>query len=335
MIGWWRAADRTDRRRLVWAAGCAAAAFFVAGAATGWWAADRFSPRTQPPVVVVAPTPGGVDAAPRVGTMPDLRGLTEAQARQVLHDLGLGGVTVLVEARPAVAVPGTVIAQDPVGSAPVAGTVVLTLAAPAVVPDVVGDSVAEAVRELEELGARVELVRVYAPDTPVDRVMAVEPGAGEPVPETVVLTVSSPPAIAPLTALRPIEGGCRQVSDVQVDGRRYADALRCEPFLLGGIDAVYLLNREITEFTAVVGQPDDAEPGVRMRVQVLVDGAVAATETLSWGTSRTLTVDTSGALRLELRVVPVDREEGRRPVVFADPVLRGTPDAIQSLLAGS
>lgn len=269
--------------------------------------------------------------------MPDLRGLTEGDARQVLHDLGLASATVIVDSRPSVATTGTVVAQDPVGSAPVAATVVLTLAAPAVVPDLVGASVVDAIREVEALGARVRVVRTFAPEAGVDQVIAVEPSPGEMVTGgEVVLTVSTPASEVMLNQLRPIEGSCRTVADVQLDGALYHDALRCERLGASGHSVVYLLNRGVTEFTVTVGQDDASEPGEQVRVEVLVDEAVVSSNVLAWGESERVSIDTGGGLRLTLRISPAgDDFDGRPPaLVFAEPLLRGGPDAIQDLLAG-
>lgn len=330
----------TRRRLVVVTAACAAAGLFLAGAATGWWAADQFSPRSAPQVSVVAASTGDgeADGAPSQVVMPDVRGLTEADARQVLSDLGLAGVTVIVASQPSVATSGTVVAQDPVASAPLARTVMLTLAAPAVVPDLVGIAVTEAIRQVEDLGARVRVVRTFAPEAGMDEVIAVEPPPGEPVTgNEVVLTVSTPASEATLTQLRPIEGGCRTVADVQVDGVVYHDALRCDRLRASGHTIVYLLNRGVTEFTATVGQDDASEPGEQVRVEVLVDEVVVSTSVLAWGESERVSADTDEGLRLTLRITPVgDDVDNRAPVVvFAEPTLRGGPDAIQALLAGA
>lgn len=323
------------RRLRVVVAVCAAAGLFLGGVATGWWAADRFSPRSAPELVVVAAPPAPDPGEEAAVTMPDLRGLTESEARQVLHDVGLAGVVVTVDSRPAVGAVGTVVAQEPVASAPVGGSVTLTLAAPAVVPEVVGAGVIEALRQLEALGARVQVDRVFQDGAEVDRVLGVHPVAGEPVGELVVLTVATPPSGVLLSELSPLEGGCRTVSGVQVGGQSYDEALRCGPSS-DSEGTAYLLNGGVADFTATVGQADESPPGTQARLEVLVDGVVEFSEVFEWGDSRQVTVATGGALRLTLRVSLVAESDGDGPaLVLAEATLRGGPAEIDALRAGA
>lgn len=271
---------------------------FGGGVATGWWAADRWSPVVAPDLQV---TVGEEAAGAATGTMPDLRGLAAAEARQVLVDLRLGAAQVVVREQPSVGVAGSVVAQDPPAGEPVVGTVTLVLAAPAVVPVVDGLDVSAAVRALEGLGAAVEVRRIYQPGVAADRVLAVEPVAGAAVPARVVLTVAAPPATVDLAELTAVSSDC-SVDVVQLNGVRQENSLTCRA---GGTDvaeAVYLLNRRTARLEAVLGQPDTGEPGQRVRMEIVGDGRVLAAEVLGYGESKQVGVDTVGVLRLELRV---------------------------------
>lgn len=290
---------RRRRRRLI--AGAAAAVvlgLFGGGVATGWWAADRWSPRLAPDLEV---TVGEVVSGGAAGAMPDLRGLAAAEARQVLVDLRLGATQVVVREQPSVGVAGSVVAQDPAAGEPVAATVTLVLAAAAVVPVVDGQDVSVAVRALEGLGAAVEVRRTYQPGVPADRVLAVEPAAGSAVPARVVLTVAAPPASVDLAELTAVDSDC-SVEDVQLNGARQENSLTCRAGESEFAEAVYLLNRRTARLEAVLGQPDTGQPGRRVRLEVVGDGRVLAAEVLGYGEARQIGVDTVGVLRLQLRV---------------------------------
>src|SRR2546423_11691219 len=108
-----------------------------AGVGAGWslpssrcwcWASSRVGPRPAggprtgsardpaPPVTVQAgPASTGAGSGAR---MADVRGLTAADARQVLVDLGFGDAMVTKKQEPSVGTPSTVVAQDPSAGSP-------------------------------------------------------------------------------------------------------------------------------------------------------------------------------------------------------------------------
>lgn len=272
---------------------------FVGGAGTGWWAADRFSPRTSPDVTITAAP--AADGPAESATMPDVRGLTTSDARQVLADVGFAQVTVAVRERPWVGTPGNVVAQEPPGGQPVPAEITLFVAAPAVVPEVVGGDVTEATRALQSLGADVVVNRVYRAGKPSDEVIQVSPAAGSPVPAKVVLTATTPPAELALTELRPVQSRCRTDSDVPVNGTVVTAAVTCRPRGGDFVGASYLLGRRTAQLTAVLGQADTAEPGSTVLLEIVGDGKVLASVKVPYANSQQVTVATAGVVRLELR----------------------------------
>jgi hypothetical protein len=306
---------------------------FAGGLATGWYAAREWAAPYAPEVVItVAPAGSAGPAGADVAAMPDLRGLSEAEARQAIADLGLGGITVETRQRPSIGAPGTVVAQDPPGGSPVGRSAVLTLAAPAVVPKVVGGDVTSATRDLQALGATVDVKRVYQAGASVDTVLAVEPAAGRPVPERVLLTVAAPPATLFLSEL-PSPGSDCSTDALPINGVRYERAIRCGAPTGTASQAVYLLNRQAAGVQAVVGQPDTDQPGRTVHFELLGDGKVLVAGDVAYGQSRTIEVPTVNVLRLELRAQTKggsDTSVGGS-VAFGDIRVIGGADAIAAL----
>jgi hypothetical protein len=303
---------------------------FGAGAATGWYLSDRYGVRSAADIQVTAAAPSveGLEGS----TMPDLRGLAVATARQVLADVGLGDVVVTERQQPWVGVAGRVVSQEPVVGQPNPSQVSLFVSAPAVVPDVVGTDVTEAVRSLQLLGAEVAVRRIYKVGVPADRTLSVSPAAGKAITGRVVLTASAPAASMDLTELNALQSDCGRDTDVVVNGVKHATGLTCR----GGQDfatAVYLLGRHTAQLTLTVGQPDTVEPGDRMLVEIVTDGKLAVSIKLGYGQAKELTVSTVGVLRLELRVrldpPPTDYTSGI--MAFAGIQLVGSGDELLAL----
>ena len=297
-------------------------AIFGTGTATGWYLSDRYSPRSAPDISVTIPE--GIGSSVEGVTMPDLRGLDTTTARQVLIDVGLGGIEIREHERPWVGAEGRVIAQEPAGGQPVPPQIDLYVSAPAVVPDVVGTEVTEAVQALQLLGAEVAVRRVYRDGVPADQTLAVTPGVGEPISARVELIASAPPSTMDLTELRPLESNCSRATNLIVNGAQHATGLTCRASR-DFATAVYLLGRHTAKLTATIGQPDTAEPGHRVLIEIVTDGNVVVSESLAYGEAKQVTVSTEGVLRLELRarLDPVPTGSVRGTAVFASVQLVG------------
>lgn len=329
------AAQRAARRAALFAQrpgalGVIALGIFLAGYAAGW-ATTSATPRYAPEVQIVITEPDESDED--VLVMPDVRGLTEPEARQVFVDANLTGLEIAVEERPSIGVPGTVVAQDPPAGSPPGRTITLTLAAPAVIPEIIGAPVTQATSELQSLGATVEVRRVYQPGATVDTVLGVSPAVGEPVTDRVVLEAAGPPASLYLAELRPTGSAC-STGEYRVNGTAYPNSIRCRASTSVS-EAVYLLDRRTVSLEVVLGQDDTGQPGQRVRFEILADGRSVATHVLDYGQSLPVSVATANVLRLELRV---SREgtsgSGTAYGVFAGARVLGGADDIAALRGG-
>ena len=136
-----------------------------------------------------------VSTGPKSVDLPDLRGLTLAQALQKLADLGLTGAPVNRTSRlPS----GTVISTDP-GPGPVKPGRVITLFVSngnVKVPNVIGMTCDQAKQTLEGFNLTGNCIDAPSDSVPAGQVFAQSPSAGQPAPQggTVDLQVSTGPA---------------------------------------------------------------------------------------------------------------------------------------------
>lgn len=159
-----------------------------------------------------------VSRGPERIRVPDLTGLPPAQARSALRSAGLAPGTVTREFSDTVAA-GRVLSSDPSAGAvrPPDAAVALTVSrgVPVDVPDLVGDSIADARQRLQGAGLRAALSprRVFSDTAPADTVAEVSPGVSEQAGqgEAVTLTLSK---------------GQQLVEVPDVDGKKTAEAKR-------------------------------------------------------------------------------------------------------------
>jgi hypothetical protein len=298
---------------------------FSGGGVAGWTAANRYADRSAPPVALKVDAEAATAGGP---LMADVRGLTADEAKQVLADLGLGVTEVTTREAPSIGRPGTVVAQTPPAGQPASAKVELVLAAAAVIPKVVGTPVAQATRDLEQLGAHVVVDRVYRKGATVDNVLSVKPAAGSPAIANVVLTVAAPPAAVNLADLRAVAGGCSS-GDYTVNGVAHPHSLACSAYTTVS-ETAYLLNRRTVELHAVLGQNDQGTPGTRVRFTILGDGKTLASATLAYGAAKEIQANTTGVLRLTLRVQLIGTT-GSATAVFGEIRAVGGPADVVAL----
>lgn len=299
----------------------------VVGFGLGWTASRIAGPGELPNTtveVVAAPT----DAGEGTVAVPDVRGLLLVDARQALADAGLPPDAVTTTDAPAALPAGTILRQDPVGGTEGANAVTLFVAVPGTVPDVVGAPAAGAVQILQDLGTAVRQVPRYTPGTPEGTVLAVEPPAGWPLAEEVVLTVSGPPGSVYLAQLDRVEGSCAG-DGAGVDGQPYDNSVVCSTSSAGST-TVYLLNRQVTSLEGVVGMADTSDPAATAAVRIVADGQVLLERTVAYGSAVPFELAVTGALRLEVSYSTAGEVPSGR-LVLGDARLVGDPAGIDAL----
>jgi hypothetical protein len=288
----------------------------------GWLVGSRTAsaPSAEPTVIRVP----ALDPAVGAVTMPDVRGLDEQTAMQVLADAGITLDRVSLTTKAYAGASGVVVEQTPAFGADAPDEVSIAISTPAVVPPSIGRPVGEVVDDLAELGAAVTRVGVYDPVAKVGTVLAVDPVAGESLPETVMVTVAVAPSSTFLTQVVTAAGGCSTV-DETVGGTPFDDALACRSSS-SGRTTTWLLAGAVDTLTGELGIADEADTATHVTVQLVVDGRLAASYEVRWGQRQHVELSTTGALKLSI-VVTGDGTEA----VFGDALLAGDPIGMSKL----
>ena len=313
---------------------------FLAGAAAGWQLFDErvggreLTDTAEPAVVEVrVPTLLG-DAS--VAVMPDVRGLAEDVALEILADTVLAGEQPVRSEVPWAGPAGIVVEQRPPFGVRNPPGVELTLSVPATVPEAVGRAVGEVVDELEAVGATVEVERRFESGVDADRVLEIEPASGSPVPSVVRLVASEPAGSISLASQSLVEGRCSR-TERTVDAEVYGDALACSAGRTSSQWA-WLLSRAVDRVEGRVGLPDDGPTDTDVRLVFLADGVPVDDVVLTYGSAVEVSVRTTDVLRLELQAVLADGEDSDRRTaefVLADLRMTGSADDLARLGEGS
>ena len=167
----------------------------------------------------------------------------------------------------------------------------LAVSTPALMPDLNGDSEAEARDALSVLGARISIVNQYQPGASEGTVLSTDPPIGEPIVDKATLNVAEPLSSIFLTQLSPEVATCRTGEEGTIAGTSYAEAIVCEPELGTKPRSVtYMLGGQVESFHAVLGLDDGSDPDVPVEFSVVVDGERDFTRSLEFGDSLPLEI---------------------------------------------
>ncbi|WP_191089737.1 PASTA domain-containing protein [Nesterenkonia ebinurensis] len=315
---------RSSSPLLIGAAALAAVSLLLVAFASGWFLAAHSgvgaSERPAPEVVEV-PVLNPVEGT-HTATMPDLRGLDEESALQVISDSGLDVNAVTTEQRPSAGAVGVVLEQTPVFGMESPGGIHLTVSDEAAVPDLVGIDASEARNELDLLGAAAEITERYEPDAAEGIVLETDPEPGSELPETVTMVVSAAPATHPLAEVDQEEHGCTVRGSHVLSGVEHEHTVACSVRHHSPTEASWLLRGAADTLTATLGIPDSESMDAEATVTVLADGSEIYSENITWGQPVDLELDTAGALRLDL-ILEVPEEADSTVVAFGDAQLVG------------
>ena len=268
--------------------------------------------------------------------MPDVRGLNEADARQVLADAGFDSSIVKISNTPSVAAAGSVAAQDPVAGTMNPTSITLSLPSPAVMPSIVGKDVSEASKTLALLGAQPTVKRIFDAKAGPGSVLSTDPAPGSPLTATPTLTVASTPASAPLSSLKGT-GSCGSVTSGSVNGTSLTTGIRCESYSKEET-TFWILGRGLSRLKGVVGIDDSSDSSSRVKVTVTADGKPLVDQVVSYGQSVNLDADVSGVLRLEVTVSDANAGTGSNSssnktpyLTIGNAVVLGSEEAVAAL----
>lgn len=265
------------------------------------------------------------------GSMPDLLGLDELTAQQVLAEFGVTAPTT-TSTRPSAGPAGRIVAQSPAPGSANVSEVALTLSQVVAMPDLARKSATQARDTLEALGAVARLEYTVRPELAAGSVISTEPAAGKPLGLVAVLKVSEEGEGLTLDQVPTIDVD-RCSSDgapTTVAGRSVKRTVWCQAALPTEVAfAEYAVRGKAAYLEARIGM-DDGRPAGSARVRVVVDGKPAG----EWKANKAQLIRiplTPKSLRIRIEVSRVSSPESW--VVFGDARFVGTADALAELSA--
>jgi hypothetical protein len=331
---------RPRERRLVTVLGGVLALALVGGGAA--FALRSGTPDDASAAAAVVPVEGAEDATddPHAAddvevpddpvVLPDLAGVTVAEATEQLEALGLDVAVVEEESAGAA---GRILAQRPRAGSEVdpGDRVTLTASRRVDVPDVVGMQLGEARQLLRDLGASVEVITRFDRSIAADTVLEQSSPAGSALDDEIALTVSEGAAALYLERLRSVavdgdvDSGVRTDIDGQTYLRSVAGEVRSGWRSTASIE--YNLSRDFDALVATLGYQDDQPADGRVRFEVFADNRKVYEQDLGLGTAIDLDLDTTGVLRLRLEWTLLSGDRGL--VALGEPQLLADPAVIE------
>lgn len=306
-------------------AGALLALALVAGGAAGGWHLANLT------LIASAPTgddsPDAAPASDRVDSivMPEVRGMSRADAEQVIADSGLTATVSFVDA-PSALPEGNVVAQDPVSGSADPTTITLGVSVPAVMPDLIGQKRDAALDALSDLAVAGEIVFTYAPDADPGDVIALDPAPGERLDSNATVTVATRGAELDLLDIDADRDGCSVRSGLIVVGAEQDESMICDPSP-GPASVVWLLEGRADRITATLGLTDDSSPQASAHVRVIADGIAILDRDVPFGTIVPLDARIPGVLQLRVEVTGAEANS----LAIAQPVVTGADEAIAEL----
>jgi PASTA domain/NPCBM/NEW2 domain len=298
-----------------------------------WIGNDEVVVSVDRPVQVYAPE------TVKAGSIPNVIGLTEDDARRVFSDAGVDLSQVSVHRLPYVGPEDLVVSQEPPsGNAVGDRRMVLDISEPASMPDLTGSSESEARTALSELGARIGTVDEYQPGAAEGEVLSTEPAGGEVITDKATLHLAAPLSGVFLTELEPVSANCRTGEGGLVAGEAASEAIVCEPEAGANPRSVtYALGGQVESLEAELGLDDEGNADLPVEFRVFADGVQVLSRRLEFGERLPVEVPLLGKyqLRLESSAAGV-APPGSLPIraAFAEPRLTGSRAAIDELSEG-
>jgi hypothetical protein len=150
----------------------------------------------------------------------------------------------------------------------------------------------------------------------------------------VKLVIAEPASSVFLDQLNAINSSCSSNS-IYVAGVERQHSLVCEPGQGAPAETDYVLNRRVSAFQAVVGIGDTGASDTPVAFRIFVDGRLAFSITLPFGSSKPVSVPVVGALRVRLVAAMTKQGPSGSQVeaVFGNARFLGGSSAIDQLTA--
>ena len=229
--------------------------------------------------------------------MPDLIGLTEAEARAELSDLGLDEPS--VTGQESFERAGTVLEQVPSGGRMATGTISLVVAESIPpLPDFVGSPIAEVRSWADPRGIEVREETRLTTDEVAGVVLDQLPAAGAQASQELIVTLAEAPTIVELANLGAVNHRCYKVGEISMNGTLYPQSgffQDCDNFF-----AEFNLSRDWTTLRFTMGLSDTLSADGAAQIEVIVDGQSIYNETALFLETTDVELDVTDGLRLQI-----------------------------------
>lgn len=241
---------------------------------------------------------------PASAEMPDLIGLSESEARDVLADNAIDGPT--VEERPSFEAPGTVIDQVPSAGRVVSGTVsvVVSVAFPPM-PDFVGEDVSSVRKWTDELDIDLRIEERLTIESADGTVLEQIPVANSEVGRELAIVVADEPLLVFLAEFEGrLDSLYYDIETIDMNGVTYTNTptlskARSSRTAAGWVS--YNLSRDWQTLVVQLGIDDSAGSlDAASKIEFRGDGELLEEATVRFGEVVEVEVDVSGVLRLEI-----------------------------------
>lgn len=212
-----------------------------------------------------------------------------------------------------------------------------TTAVPNTVPDVTGESLAQATSKLQAIGATVTEADILDSTHPDGTVVSQTPAAGAAFSSQVTLQVARQPVGSFLADMTSVSGSASNGLQ-DISGKPYIHAVTISSLsyscAAGPYQVQYNLSRNFEQLTATVGLSDDSNSSAQVDMQLSGDGRTLFDQTVGLGQAVPVKVDATGILRLTLSATLVNQNPSgpcyNWKAVFGDIEVFGTPSQVQN-----
>lgn len=200
-------------------------------------------------------------------------------------------------------------------------------------PDVLGTDRKEALTIIRSLGTEVIFIEKFIANEVPGTVLGTDPAAGEPLGDSVNLTVAPAGSSFYLNTFSPISGSCSGGS-FRLNGKEFPQSLACNSSEKGKLHE-WDLQRKVDGIEFTLGISDEIkDTGGSVTVEATVDGEVVAEATATFGEPVEMFIPTTDALRLSLRISATKSSDDAYYVpnaILGDARVIGTTDNLDQI----
>lgn len=237
--------------------------------------------------------------------VPDMIGMTDTEARAALSSLGLDDPT--ITKKESLADPGTVLDQVPLPGKTAGGSIDLVVAERiAPMPDFVGEPIAVPRSWASDRGIEMRTETRLTQEAAEGTVLEQVPAAGAEVGKEILVVTAETPITLDLVSLGSTDYESASPGDLEMNGTLYLNAYKFEISSYRDYTSTgYLdfnLSRDWQTLELTLGIDDNDGASSSALVEFSIDGQVALSTTVAFGSTIPVSLDVTNVLRLRVSV---------------------------------